>query len=172
MVMERQRRKDPSKNLVECVLGEVRYAVAIGAVREIVNPLPTVELASAPAWIIGVADYRDEVVPVIDLRVRFGLAKSVATPRTKWIVVRRGDISFALVVDAVTEVFRSGDVKPAPALQEGADVRALEGVTSHDGDMVFILDIGRLAELVDPKIAAQVEQEVASRTSPPPRRLA
>ena len=171
MVMERQRRKDPSKNLVECVLGDVRYAVGIGAVREIVNPLPTVELASAPSWVIGVADYRDEVVPVIDLRVRFGLAKSVATPRTKWIVVRRGEISFALVVDAVTEVFRSGEVKPAPALQEGSDIRALDGVTSHDGDMVFILDVGRLAELVDPKLAEQVEEVAVSRTSPP-RRLA
>jgi purine-binding chemotaxis protein CheW len=170
MVMERQRRKDPSKNLVECVLGDVRYAVGIAAVREIVNPLPTVELPSAPSWVIGVADYRDEVVPVIDLRMRFGLTRSVATPRTKWIVVRRGEISFALVVDAVTEVFRSGDVKPAPMLHEGADVRALEGVTSHDGDMVFILDISRLADLVDPKLAEQVER-VASQTSPPPRRL-
>ena len=46
--MERQRRKDPSKNLVECVIGDVRYGVAIGAVREIVNPLATVPLASAP----------------------------------------------------------------------------------------------------------------------------
>jgi len=168
MVMERQRRKDPSKNLVECVLGDVRYAVAIGAVREIVNPLPTVELPSAPSWVTGVADYRDEVVPVIDLRVRFGLTKSISTPRTKWIVVKRGELSFALVVDAVTEVFRSGEVKPAPMLHEGADVRALDGVTSHDGDMVFILDIGRLADLVDPKLAEQVE-EVASRTSPPRR---
>ncbi|HEX4512022.1 MAG TPA: chemotaxis protein CheW [Polyangiaceae bacterium] len=171
MVMERQRRKDPSKNLVECVLGEVRYAVGIGAVREIVNPLPTVELPSAPTWVLGVADYRDEVVPVIDLRVRFGLAKTVATPRTKWIVVRRGEVSFALVVDAVTEVFRSGEVKPAPLLQEGADIRAIDGVTSHDGDLVFILDVARLGELVDPKLAEQVEKEVASRTSPP-RRLA
>lgn len=171
MVMERQRRKDPSKNLVECVLGDVRYAVGIGAVREIVNPLPTVELPSAPAWIIGVADYRDEVVPVIDLRLRFGLTKTVSTPRTKWIVVRRGEISFALVVDAVTEVFRSGEVKPAPMLHEGADVRAIEGVTSHDGDMIFILDIGRLADLVDPNLVEQVEAQVEHRTSPP-RRLA
>jgi len=171
MVMERQRRKDPSKNLVECVLGAVRYAVGIGAVREIVNPLPTVELPSAPSWVIGVADYRDEVVPVIDLRMRFGLAKTVSTPRTKWIVVRHKEVSFALVVDAVTEVFRSGEMKPAPMLHEGADVRALEGVTSHDEEMVFVLDVGRLAELVDPKLAEQVEQ-VASRTSPPPRGLA
>src|SRR5437660_12906481 len=138
MVMERQRRKDPSKNLVECIVGEVRYAVTISAVREIVNPLTTVELPSAPPWIIGVADYRDEVVPVVDLRVRFGLQKTAPSPRTKWIVVRQKDLSFALVVDAVTEVFRSGDVKPAPTLHQGADVRALDGVTSHDGDMVFI----------------------------------
>ena len=169
MVMERQRRKDPSKNLVECVIGDVRYAVGIGAVREIVNPLPTVELPSAPAWVVGVADYRDEVVPVIDLRARFGLAKTIISARTKWIVVRRGDVSFALVVDAVTEVFRSGEVKQAPPLQEGADVRALEGVTSHEGDMVFILDIGRLSELVDPKLAEQVEEVAADHTSPPRR---
>jgi len=162
--MERQRRKDPSKNLVECIVGDVRYGVNIGVVREIVNPLTTVPLASAPAWIAGVADYRDEVVPVVDLRARFGLAAVPATPKTKWIVVRRGDVSFALVVDAVTEVFRSGDLRPAPPLAHGADVRSLEGVTTHDSSMVFILDVARLAELVD---AGAVEPR--GQTIPPPR---
>jgi len=124
--------------------------------------------ALVPSFLVAKELACGALVPVIDLRVRFGLTKSISTPRTKWIVVKRGELSFALVVDAVTEVFRSGEVKPAPMLHEGADVRALDGVTSHDGDMVFILDIGRLADLVDPKLAEQVE-EVASRTSPPRR---
>jgi len=167
--MERQRRKDPSKNLVECIIGEVRYGVAIGAVREIVNPLETVPLASAPTWIVGVADYRDEVVPVIDLRTRFGVQGGSATRRTKWVVVHRGELSFALVVDAVTEVFRSGEVRPAPPLAAGAEVRSIEGVTTHDGEMVFVLDVARLADLVEPTVALQ-EGNGPSQTVPPPRR--
>ncbi|HEY1954922.1 MAG TPA: chemotaxis protein CheW [Polyangiaceae bacterium] len=161
--MERQRRKDPSKNLVECIVADVRYAVTIAFVREIVNPLPTVALASAPRWIAGVADYRDEVVPVVDLRTRFGLERADEGPRTKWIVVRHGDVSFALVVDAVTEVFRSGDLRPAPALADGEDVRALEGVTTHDNQLVFILDVRRLALLVDPRFVSEGRR----RTDPP-----
>ena len=108
------RTPDPSKNLVECSIGGVRYGIAIGAVREIVNPLSTVPLASAPPWITGVADYRNEVVPVVDMRIRFGVAGAATTRRTKWIVVRKGEFSFALVVDAVTEVFRQRRGQPAP----------------------------------------------------------
>ncbi len=166
--MERQRRKDPSKNLVECVIGDVRYAVVIGVVREIVNPLATVPLASAPSWVLGVADYRDEVVPVIDLRARFGVRGEEATRRTKWIVVRRGELSFALVVDAVTEVFRSGEMRPPPPLAAGADVRSIEGVTTHDGEMVFVLDIARLADLVEPNLVLP-QAEGGRQTVPPPR---
>jgi purine-binding chemotaxis protein CheW len=163
--MERQRRKDPSKNLIECIIGGVRYGISIGAVREIVNPLPTVPLASVPAWIDGVADYRDEVVPVIDMRKRFGIAGLTATRRTKWVVVQRGALTFALVVDAVTEVFRSGELKPAPPLASGADIRSLEGVASHDGEMVLVLDIAALASVVEPSLSQA--SEPARRTSPP-----
>lgn len=166
--MERLRRKDPSKNLVECLIGDVRYAVTIAAVREIVNPMTTVPLASAPSFVVGVADYRDEVISVIDLRVRFG-AESPESRRTKWVVVHRGSLSFALVVDAVTEVFRSGDVRPPPALATGADVRSLEGVTTRGGDLVFVLDVARLADLVDQSVPQLPDLH---HTVPPPGRNA
>lgn len=169
--MNRLRRKDPSKNLVECIVGGVRYGVLIGSVREIVNPLDVVVLPSAPPWIVGVADYRDEVVPIVDLRVRFGV-RAEASARTKWVVVRERTMSFALVVDAVTEVFRSGEMRPAPAVSHGADVRSLEGVTTHAHELVFVLDIAKLAELVDPSALAQVpapDEDIEHRTIPPRR---
>ncbi len=169
--MERQRRKDPSKNLVECIVGGVRYGVLIGAVREIVNPLDIVVLPSAPEWIIGVADYRDEVVPIVDLRIRFG-AKAANTPRTKWIVVSDRAMSFALAVDAVTEVFRSGEMRPPPAVAQGADVRSLEGVTTHESEMVFVLAIAKLAVLVDPAVVQlPAAREEEDRRTVPPRRF-
>src|SRR4029077_11454831 len=103
----------------------------------IANPLPLVSLPHAPRSVIGVADYRGEVVAVVDLRARFGLAPAEVTRKTKWIVVDVGPGApletaesspagrLALVVDAVTEVFgRAGTkLRPAPTLGGGEDVR-------------------------------------------------
>ena len=77
----------------------------------------------------GVADYRGEVVPVIDLRVRFGLPEAEVTRRTKWIIVDVDARFVALVVDAVTEVFGTGgqELRPVPSLGGGDDVRGISG---------------------------------------------
>ena len=149
-----QKRKDPAKNLVGCVVGDVNYAIPIAAVREIVNPLSIVELPGAPPAVMGVADHRGEVVPVVDLRTRFGLGPGPVTRKTKWIILNRGESALALVVDVVTGVFRSGDVRPPPALGSGDDTRGLEGVTTYEGSLVFVLDAARFDELVAPVVRA------------------
>lgn len=165
-------RHDPSKNFVGFLVGDVMYAVRIEVVREIVNPLPVVALPRAPRSIRGVADYRGLVVPVLDLRERFEL-DPVDTRRTKWIVIDPtrsaksvepstraapatpasspggGGSHAALVVDSVTDVFGTGgaNVMPAPPLGAGDDVRGIEGVTSYDGSLVFVLDVRAFAAL-------------------------
>jgi purine-binding chemotaxis protein CheW len=149
--MPRQRH-DPSKNLVGFLVGEVMYAVRIEIVREIVNPLPIAPLPRAPASVVGVADYRGVVVPVVDLRERFALPEAPLSRKTKWIVLDAGGGRFvALVVDAVTEVFGygAGGIRPSPQLGEGDDVRGIEGVTTFGDGLVFVLDaraFGRIAD--------------------------
>jgi purine-binding chemotaxis protein CheW len=146
--MIRKAQQDPSKNLVGFVVGEVRYAVPIGDVREIVNPLPVVDLPGATTAVVGVADYRDEVVPVVDMRRRFGLHSTPLTRRTKWIVLGVSDRLVALVVDAVTDVFRSeAALRPPPAVTVGTDRRAIAGVTTRDGELVFVLDTARFDDI-------------------------
>src|SRR5580704_5987759 len=117
-------RHDPSKDFVGFVVGEVEYAVAIAHVKEIANPLDIVVLPHAPRAVVGVADYRGEVLPVIDLRLRFGLPPAEVNRRTKWIVVEVASRLAALVVDGVTEVFGTAgaELRPAPPLA-GDDVR-------------------------------------------------
>jgi purine-binding chemotaxis protein CheW len=83
-------RHDPSKDLVGFLVGDVMYAVRIEVVREIVNPLAVVDLPRAPKAVRGVADYRGEVVPVVDLRERFGLPEVAPSRKTKWIVLDVG----------------------------------------------------------------------------------
>ena len=109
-----RQRLDRSKNLVGFLLGDVSYAVEIASVREIINPLPVVELPHAPPAVIGVCDHRGEVVPIVDLRARFGLASADTTRRTKWIIVRFDERSVGLVVDSVTDVFGAGPQDAGP----------------------------------------------------------
>jgi len=168
-------RHDPSKNLVGFLVGEVIYAVRIEMVREIVNPQEVVALPSAPRSVLGVADYRGVVVPVIDLRERFGLP-SASSRKTKWIVLdvapptsiaNAGPVSLvagryaALVVDAVTEVFGYGadGIRPAPPLGRGDDVRGIEGVTTigpeRERKLVFVLDARAFSALAQAALGSE-----------------
>jgi purine-binding chemotaxis protein CheW len=149
-----KQRPDPQKSLVGFTVGEVAYAVPIAAVREIVNPAPLTVLPHAPPAIAGVADHRGEVVPVIDLRVRFGLPRVQDSRRSKWILVEVEKRIVGMIVDQVTEVFGTAGagLRPAPALGDGDDARGIAGVTTHDGTLTFVLDLARFRELTRPLV--------------------
>jgi purine-binding chemotaxis protein CheW len=140
------------KSLVGFEVGDVAYAVPINAVREIVNPLPITALPHVPGAVVGVGDHRGEVLPVIDLRLRFGLPRITDPRRVKWILVTVEGHTVGLVVDRVTDVFGTGGtpLKPAPMLGQGDDARGIVGVTTHDGVLTFVLDLTRFHELVAP----------------------
>lgn len=145
-------RPDPQKSLVGFVVGDVAYAVPISCVKEIVNPLPLTLLPHAPRTIAGVADHRGEVVPVVDLRKRFGLPVPADAGRSKWILVEVAGRTVGLAVDGVTEVFGTGGsgLRPPPSLGDGDDVRGIVGVTNHEGRLTFVLDVERFESLVVP----------------------
>jgi purine-binding chemotaxis protein CheW len=148
--MSTHKLRTESEKLVGFRVGDVGYAVGIGAVREIVNPLPLTLLPHVPKAVAGVADHRGEVVPVIDLRARFGLTAANAADRSKWILVGIESRTVGLMVDQVTEVFAASDeeLRPAPDLGGGEDERGIASVTSHGGEMVFVLDVTRFRDLV------------------------
>ncbi len=146
-----RRRADRSKNLVGFTIADVHYAIDILRVREILNPLPIVPLPHAPAAVLGVADHRGEVVPILEVRRRFGLATALATRRTKWIVVELGDRLVGLVVDSVTDVFGAGepDQRSVPEIGVGDAARGIAAVYSYGGNLVFVLDVDRIAAVAE-----------------------
>ncbi|MEO6602628.1 MAG: chemotaxis protein CheW [Polyangiaceae bacterium] len=143
--LSKQDRPDPQKSLVGFVVGDIAYAVPIASVREIVNPVPLAELPHAPAAIAGVADHRGEIVPIIDLRTRFGLSALSDPRKSKWILIEVEGRGVGLAVDRVTEVFGKGtsEIKPPPVLGSGDDLRGIAGVTTHDGALIFVLEVGQ-----------------------------
>ena len=162
-------RTDRTKNLVGFLVGNVRYAVDILRVREIVNPLVTVALPHAPHGVVGVADHRGEVVPILDLRMRFALQATAPTRRTKWIIVSRAQRSVGLIVDAVTDVFGTGepDQRSVPELGGGDATRGIAAVYSHDGSLVFVLDVDRVVATTESLDMRALEGLISK---PPPAR--
>lgn len=157
----RRRGSDRDKNLVGFLIGDVHYAVDIQRVKEIIRPLPLVALPHPPPAVIGVADHRGEVVPVLDVRRRFGLPPTEQTRRTKWLLVVMPGRTVGLVVDAVSDVFAAGeeDQRSVPSIGMGDAARGITAVFGHRGSLVFVLDVDRIgaaAELVD--VAAFTEE--------------
>jgi purine-binding chemotaxis protein CheW len=164
----------PERQLVLFGVGNVVYGLPIERVREVVNPQPIIELPHAPAAVVGVADHRGEVVPVIDLRARFGLPAvedAEARRRMKWIMVDvaspvapagGGARPVACVVDHVLNVFPTREaLRPPPPLGGGEDTRGILGVVSRgagrgEAGLVFVLDLERLRMMTEPVHALEL----------------
>jgi purine-binding chemotaxis protein CheW len=143
----RRRVTDREKNLVGFTLEDVRYAVEIRRVREIVRPLPLIPLPHAPPAILGVADHRGEVIPVLDVRRRLGLPPAPDASRRKWLLVSLASRGVALVVDTVTDVYAASEQerREVPSTGIGDAARGIAAVYGHHGSLVFVLDVDRIA---------------------------
>lgn len=137
-----------AKDLVRVEVHGVLYAIEVACIREIVNPLEIIDLPHEREFVLGVSDYRDEVVPVIDLRRLFGLPAGAPSRRTKWIILDAGARLVGVVVDAVLDVFSSAEHRErhVPVLDERHRERGITSAYRHDSQLVFLLDATRLAE--------------------------
>lgn len=139
------------RSLVGFKVGGVNYALDVHRVREIIKPLEVSPLPHAPRMIVGVFDHRGDVVPVVDLRLRF-LVKGRGEPKAeRWIIVTGVRGLSGLVVDSVTEVFRTSgpQARDLPRLGAGDEARGISGVHSHNGELVFVVNPDRLTSVTD-----------------------
>lgn len=137
-----------AKDLVRVEVDGVSYGLEVARIREIVNPLPIIELPRERSFVLGVADYREDVVPVVDLRGLFGRPPEAPSRRTKWIILDAGERLVGVVVDAVLDVF-SSEVhreRQVPVLDERHLERGITAAYRHDESLVFLLDASRLVE--------------------------
>jgi purine-binding chemotaxis protein CheW len=126
------------------------YGVAILCVQEIKGWEGVTRVPYTPDYLLGVMNLRGVIVPVIDLRTRFGLAPRAPDSSTVVIVVRvhtgLGEKTAGIVVDAVSEVYSVAEqhIKPTPDLGASTDRACVHSLASVDEKMVMLLDIDRL----------------------------
>ncbi len=127
-------------------LAEEEYGVEILRVQEIKGYSKITPLPNTPPEIKGVMNLRGTVVPIIDLRVRFGLRETEYNRFTVIIVVTVGTKIVGLVVDAVSDVLNvtSHDAVAAPDLGSGVDTSFITGIARAGERLITLLNVDRL----------------------------
>ena len=146
-----QERGEATKSFVRFAVGETLYGFEVERVREIVHKGTVTVLPSMPMSVTGVADHRGEVVPIVDLRLRFGMSAErteIERRGEKWILMNSPTGLVGFVVDRVIDVVGTSQV-PDPPPQVGGNLdRGITGVIGSDEGLLFILDVDRLSSVV------------------------
>lgn len=122
------------------ILGQEEYGIEIKYVTEIIGIQNIAEVPDMPHYIKGVINLRGKVIPVMDVRLRFGLQEREYDDRTCIIVINIDEQSVGLIVDRVSEVLDipEAQVEPPPRVKSGGSSRFIQGM-GKVGDRVKIL---------------------------------
>lgn len=122
------------------------FGIEITKVREIIKPTEITHLPQTADYIEGVINLRGEVIPVVNLRTRFGLSRMDDEEEGRIIIVEIRDQKVGLIVDAVSEVLRlsSEQIGPAPTNVQGLKTNLLEGVGRQDDRLIILLSLEAL----------------------------
>lgn len=132
--------------LVIFELGSENYGVDIAAVEGIIKMQEITRLPHAPSFVEGITNLRGAVVPVVDLRKRFGLTSQEATRDTRIVVANIGSTKVGLVVDAVTQVIRVAEdkIEPPPQMSVTINSAFIKNIAKLDQQLVILLDLARV----------------------------
>jgi purine-binding chemotaxis protein CheW len=132
--------------LVGFRLAEEEYAVEITKVREIILLEEITRVPQTPVYIKGLINLRSTVIPVIDLRLRFGLDELEPTDSTRVVVVNIHGKTMGLIVDAVSEVLRVArdQIAPPPPTVAALERQYITGLVKLDNRLLILLDIDNI----------------------------
>ncbi|MDK2779510.1 MAG: chemotaxis protein CheW [Pseudomonadota bacterium] len=149
--------KDPARDheqqFLTFMMADEEYGVDILAVQEIRGWEESTLIPNAPEYIRGVINLRGTIVPIMDLRIRFGLERVEYSPLTVVIILKvekeHGDRVMGIVVDAVSDVYTIADedTRRPPELSEDDNSGFIRGLVNVNGKMVILLDVDELLRI-------------------------
>lgn len=132
---------EDANELVVFTLGERRFALELGAVERVVRAVEVTPLPKAPPIVLGVINVHGRVLPVLDIRERFGLPRREIAPSDQFLITRAAARTVALLTDSVggilggaeREVIRSGEIL--------SGLEYVHGVVKSDGGLILLCDL-------------------------------
>jgi len=141
-----QARSGTMRQFISFRVGEEDYAIDIMMVREIKGWTDATTLPNQPEFILGVLNLRGTIVPVFDLRCRFGLGLTRATKGNVVIIVSVLDRTLGLLVDAVCDILtvNGEQIRAVPEMDRTVSAEFLSGIIAMNNNMVVLLSLEAL----------------------------
>ncbi len=132
--------------LVVFSIGNEFYGVDVDAVESIIKMQEITRLPHAPEFVEGITNLRGAVVPILDLRKRFGLEASEATRDTRIMIVNMNNTNVGMVVDSVTQVVRisAESIDPPPQMAMTVNSAFIKGIAKLDEMLIILLDLKKV----------------------------
>ncbi len=127
-------------------LADEEYGIEILKVQEIIGMMGITRVPRMPEFIRGVINLRGKVIPIIDLRLKFGMPAKEQTEQTCIIVVRTRGVELGIVVDKVSEVLDipAKDIEETPSFGTSVNTEYILGIGKSDGHVKLLLDIDKV----------------------------
>jgi purine-binding chemotaxis protein CheW len=132
--------------LVSFSIGQEEFGLDIQCIQEINRMVEITRVPNSPEFVVGVINLRGKVIPIIDLRKRFGFPPKESDKNTRIIVVELDNMVVGFIVDAVREVIRipKNITEPPPAIIAGIGSEYIISVAKMENRLLILLDIERL----------------------------
>jgi len=146
------------KQLVVFDLGSEQFGIEIAAVEGIVKMQEITKVPFAPPYMEGITNLRGMVLPVIDLKKRFGLPEEPTTKETRIITVSMDTVKLGMIVTAVSEVLTIDDsvIELPQAMITNVNSEFITGVAKIDSRLVILLDLSRILSDDERKAAEKI----------------
>ena len=127
-------------------LGNEEYGVDISQVQEIIRMVEITHVPRAPHFMEGVINLRGQLIPIIDLRTRFGMGREKHTKNTRIVVTEIGSKRVGIIVDSVSEVLNLPieNVEDAPEMIAGVGTEYISGVGKLNDRLIILLDLQKV----------------------------
>lgn len=141
------------------IIGNESYGIGIEFVTEIIGILPITEIPELPEYIRGIINLRGEIIPVMDIRLRFKKELKEYNERTCIVVIDISDSSVGLIVDSVAEVINipEEDIVPPPSLYEGFANRYIKGIGKVGNEVKLLLECEKLLSTEELEILESID---------------
>lgn len=127
-------------------IGQEEYGVDIQKVSIIEKMMNIARVPTAPAYILGVVNLRGEIIPVMDLRLRFDMPAREPDDDTRIIIFRMGEVALGMLVDMVSEVHQlsEANIESVTSITNDRTLDYITGVGKIDGRLVTLLHVEKL----------------------------
>jgi purine-binding chemotaxis protein CheW len=155
-----------NREFLTFTLGREEYCIDILKVREIRGYDAVTRVANAPDFIKGVINLRGNIVPIVDLRIKFRLEKVEYDGQTAVIILGILERTIGIVVDSVSDVMSLSQdrIKPAPEFSAALNTQYIQGLATLDDRMIIVVDIEKLISSPEVQLIDEAGSAASERT--------